>query len=106
MTAAEMKPVSTGSTCGTRDITAALNTIYAHLLRSVGRCGNQSRIVDPDGCKVDTSASTVLNTESAHRLRAMPGAILHERPAKVSTGQAPRLGEITYTITKVGLRLR
>src|SRR5215217_4402573 len=60
LTAAEMKSVSTGSTCGTRDITAALNTICAHLLRSVGRCGNQSCITDADGCKVETSASTVL----------------------------------------------
>jgi hypothetical protein len=36
----------------------------------------------------------------------MPGTVLHERPAKVSAGQAPRLGKVTYTITKVGLRLR
>src|SRR5688572_29796735 len=67
---------------------------------------NQSRITDADGCKMETSPSTILNTESAHCLGSMPGAILHECPTKVSTGQAPRLGEITYTITKVGLRLR
>jgi hypothetical protein len=89
-----------------RNTAAALEAIVAHMLRRAGRCRNQSRMIDPDGCKVETSPATILNTQSTHPLRSMPGTVFHERPAQVSAGQAPRFSEITYTITKVDLRLR